>query len=391
MKKRFIYILSVTLALALCLMGCGGGNKVGMASQSGSASQSMAASAATNGSAAWDRDMAEVVAEPYFPEPTESEYQYDYDSVSEEAGFSTSENPATAAESVAPPDSRKIIRHANMDLETMEFDAALADIQKMVAGAGGYIESQSQGGGTSYAYQGRYQEERYANIQARVPSDKLDGVMASVGGVCNVLSQSESMDDITDSYYDARARLDTLRIQEERLLAILEKAEKLEDVITLESALSEVRYQIESLTATLRRMDNQVTYSYLNLYLQEVVEYQQIQEKPRTYGERMREAAGDGVEAMVDGLQEFSLLAVRMGPSLLVWVVIIAVIVLIIRAIAKANAKRREEKGLPPRKPPLTYTTGTPGQSGFQRYPKAPPTPQAAPAEEQPKNEGDGE
>lgn len=382
MKKRLFYILSVTLALGLCLMGCGGGNRSG-----GSASQAMASPAAANGSAAWDRDMAEIVEQPYWPEPEESEYQYDS---SDEAGFSAAENPATAAGSVAPPDSRKIIRHANMDLETMEFDTALSDIQRMVASAGGYIESQSQGGGTSYAYQGRYQEERYANIQARVPSDQLDGVMASVGGVCNVLSQSESMDDITDSYYDAQARLDTLRIQEERLLAILEKAEKLEDVITLESALSEVRYQIESLTATLRRMNNQVAYSYLNLYLQEVVEYQQIQEKPRTYGDRMREAAGDGVEAMVEGLQDFSLAAARMGPSLLVWVVIIVLIALLIRAIARANAKRREEKGLPPRKPPLTYTTGTHGRTGFQRYPKVPPT-QTDPPEERPGNEGDGE
>ena len=372
MKKRFIYILSAALALALCLMGCG-------KSSGGSASQAMAAPAATNGSAAWDKDMSAAV--PYLPEPEESEYQYDYDGISETP---SAEAPSTAAESAAPPDSRKIIRHANMELETMEYDAALSDIQKAVAAAGGYIESQSQGGGTSYAYQGRYQEERYANIQARIPSEKLDGVMTSVGGLCNVLSQSESMDDITDSYYDARARLDTLEIQEERLLAILEKAERLEDVITLESALSDVRYQIESLTATLRRMDNQVTYSYLNLYLQEVVEYQQIQEKPRTYGERMKEAAGDGVEAMVDGLEDFSLAAVRMGPSLLVWVAIIAAVVLLVRAIARANAKRREEKGLPPRKPPLTYTTGTPGRTGFQRYPQqtAPP-PEAPPRDKE--------
>ena len=50
--------------------------------------------------------------------------------------------------------------------------------------------------------------------------------------------------------------------------------------------------EIESLTASLRRMDSQVTYSFLNLSLQEVVEYQVMQEKPRTFGERMKEGAG---------------------------------------------------------------------------------------------------
>lgn len=371
MKKQFISVLAVMLALTVGLLGCGGGRKTGSAAQ------------VVNGSVAHDTAAStSMAAPPYFPEPEEpemSDIAYD-----EDAGFFVGE---TSVEAVpTPPDTRKIIRHANMDLETMEFDAAMADIQKAVAAAGGYIESQSQGGGTSYAVRGRYQEERYANIQARIPSEKLDGVMGAVGGLCNVLSQSESMDDITDSYYDSKARLETLELQEERLLAILEKAEKLEDIITLESALSEVRYQIESLTAALRRMDSQVTYSYLNLYLQEVVEYQQVQEKPRTFGERMREAAGDGVEDMVDGLQEFSIAAVRVGPSLLVWAVIIAAIVLIIRALVKANAKRREAKGLPLRRPPLTYTTG--GRPGFQRYPNgAPDAP--PPTEEKPREDGE--
>ena len=54
------------------------------------------------------------------------------------------------------------------------------------------------------------------------------------------------MDDITDSYFDAQARLDSLRQQEASLLEILSKAEKLEDVVQLQTALSDVRYQIES-------------------------------------------------------------------------------------------------------------------------------------------------
>lgn len=368
MKKRFFCGLSALLALVLCLTGCGGsgGNKF-----------TATAGQAVNSSAAMAPEAA-----PYFPEPEESDMSdIAYDSAS------IAESPATSAEPMAPPDSRKIILHASMDLETMAYDDAMTAIQQAVAQAGGYIESLNEGGGVSYASRGRYQPERYANIQARVPSDQLDAVMSSMGGLCNVLSQGKSMDDITDSYYDAQARLNTLTIQEERLLAILEKAEKLEDVITLESALSDVRYQIESLTASLRRMDNQVTFSYLNLYLQEVVEYQQIQEKPRTYGDRMREAASDGLEAMVDGLQDFSLYALRVGPSLLVWAVIIAVIVLLIRALAKARAKRRADMGLPPKRPPLVYTTGASGQNRFRRYPQDPPTSQPIPPEDQPKQD----
>lgn len=195
------------------------------------------------------------------------------------------------------------------------------------------------------------------------------------------------MDDITETYFDSQAHLTSLKIQEERLLAILEKAEKLEDVITLESALSDVRYQIESLTASLRRMDSQVAYSYLNISLQEVVEYQEIQEKPKTFGEKLRDAFGDGVGDMVDGLQSFALFIARVGPSLVVLALIVILIVLLVRAGSRASAKRREAKGLPPR-PTYQGTTNPQQAPGFQRYPQ-PPVPPQPPAPKPPEEPQD--
>ena len=178
---------------------------------------------------------------------------------------------------------------AILSLETMEFERALAQISELVSGAGGYVESQSVDG-RSLSYRGSYYE-RSASVTARVPAEKLDEVVAGVGGLCNIVSRSENMDDITDSYFDAQARLDSLRQQEASLLEILSKAEKLEDVVQLQTALSDVRYQIESLTAQLKRMDSQVTYSYLNMDLREVVEYQETAAKPKTFGEKLSAAA----------------------------------------------------------------------------------------------------
>ncbi len=353
MNKRREHILAavtaIFLAMCLCLLGCGG-------SGGNNSPQMSSAQAAPS-------------AEPAAPAPEES-YDYDYGKDTSQIVSNGSDGEAGGAPQFDLPDTRKVIRHANMELETKEFDPALSGILQAVANAGGYIESQDQGGGSSYG-SGRYRE-RYANINARVPSAKLDEVIRSVGGLCNVVTQSQSMDDITDRYYDAEAHLTTLRVQEERLLEILSKAEKLEDIITLESALSDVRYQIESLTASLRRMDSQVTYSFLNLSLQEVVEYQVMQEKPRTFGERMKEAYGDGIDDLVNGLQSFAIWLARVGPSLLVWIAIILVIVLIVRSVSRANAKRRADRGLPPRgNAPSTYTTNNP-QPQFQRYPQPP-------------------
>ena len=299
MNKRREHILAamtaIFLAMCLCLLGCGGSG--------GNGSPQMSSAPATPS------------PEPAAPAPEES-YDYDYGKDTSQIVSNGSDGEAGGAPQFDLPDTRKVIRHANMELETKEFDPALSGILQAVANAGGYIESQDQGGGSSYGG-GRYRE-RYANINARVPSAKLDGVIRSVGGLCNVVTQSQSMDDITDRYYDAEAHLTTLRVQEERLLEILSKAEKLEDIITLESAY------------------------------------------------------GDGIDDLVNGLQSFAIWLARVGPSLLVWIAIILVIVLIVRSVSRANAKRRADRGLPPRgNAPSTYTTNNP-QPQFQRYPQPP-------------------
>ena len=336
-KRLLGLVTAIALAMSLCLLGCGGsGGSNGSRDKAAAPSAGSAAPAPepSSGMQSWSYETA----------PEENTVALDADG---DPGDENISGTVGGAPQFQMPDSRKIIRHLSMDLETREFTEAVQSIQATVAEAGGYIESQNQEG-YSLGSRSRYQE-RYANIQARVPSQKLDEVARSVGGFCNILSQSERMDDITDSYYDTQAHLKTLQIQEERLLAILEKADKLEDIITLESALSDVRYQIESLTASLRRMDSQVTYSYLNISLREVVEYQEVQEKPRTFTERMGEAFGDGVGDMVDGLQGFALFLARTGPSLVVLIAIVVAIVLIVRASGKAAAKRREAKGIPAR------------------------------------------
>ena len=91
-------------------------------------------------------------------------------------------------------------------------------------------------------------------------------------------------------------------------------------------------------------MDSQVAYSYLNISLREVVEYQEVQEKPRSFGEQMREAFGDGMGDMVDGLQTFALFLARVGPSLVVLVLIIVGIAALIQVCRKAAGKQRKNK-----------------------------------------------
>lgn len=336
MKRNFLPLFAAGLSLAVLLSGCG--------ASSGNSSQAIASvyqemPAATETAADYSAGFYDAAAP--------AEINYDMGGENDDAANEVATPAGGPSEEQSAGAQRKIIRHANMTLETKAFDEALREIESLVTGSGGYIESQSIDG-QSLSYRGDY-FERSASIMARIPAEKLDEVASQVGTLCNVVSRSESMDDISDTYFDAQARLETLNIQEERLLSILEKAESLEDVITLESALSDVRYEIESITASLRRMDSQVTYSYLNMDLREVVEYQKISDQPPTFSKRLSNAFTEGIDSIVVSLQNALLICAAAGPVLVVWLVILGLlacaIILIVRRIQRrADQKRAARK-----------------------------------------------
>ena len=90
---------------------------------------------------------------------------------------------------------------------------------------------------------------------------------------------------MTSQYTDYEARLDSLRTQEERLLAMLEKSEDVESLIALEQRLADVRYELESIERNLRNLDLQISYSTINLNLQEVEVYTPTVPVQRTFSE----------------------------------------------------------------------------------------------------------
>lgn len=216
MKRSFLPLFAAGLSLAVLLSGCG--------ASSGNASQATASAAAYQEMPAATETAVDYSAGFYDAAAPAAE-NYDMDFGSDAAAGETAAPSGEGAAQQAADTQRKIIRHANMTLETKAFDEALREIESLVTGSGGYIESQSIDG-QSLSYRGDYYE-RSASIMARIPAEKLDEVASQVGTLCNVVSRSESMDDISDTYFDAQARLETLNIQEERLLAILEKAESL--------------------------------------------------------------------------------------------------------------------------------------------------------------------
>ena len=321
--------------------------------------------------------------------PAAADQAYDYTAAREEAGGAyMSEELLSGSSAQVSLSDRKIIKNIYLSLETQEFDTAISEIRALVERMGGYVES-SDITGTSLRDKGQY-STRYASFTARIPAEKLNSTVDELGSLCNIRNRSENVSDITDTYFDVDGRLNSLRVQEERLLSMMEQAEKLEDMITIESALADVRYEIESLTGQLNRMDSQVSYSTLNIDLSEVVEYTEQRIQPKTFGERVAETFADSLAFIRRFGQELVLFVVAALPVLVVYGGIVLIIVLIIRAIVKARRKKRaaqyEAMGLtpPPVGRPSLPPQGGPG-SPHAYGPSQPGTPP------QPPKPGEGE
>ncbi len=232
---------------------------------------------------------------------------------------------------------RKIIKTVTLMLETKEFDSGIDMISRFAAENNGYIES-SNVSGSSYGQSAR-QGARNATYRIRIPVDALETYISGIGENFNITSKKEDAEDISDTYYDIEARLNSLRTQEERLLDMLEKASTLEYMLELEDKLASVRYNIESLTASMRRYDNLVAYSTINITLREVIDYTSTAD-PKTFPQRMGVAFVESWRGFIIALGDFAVGLAYALPLLITLALILLIITLIVKGILNKRDKK---------------------------------------------------
>lgn len=201
----------------------------------------------------------------------------------------------------------KLILNADLSLETQDFEKSAADIEKMTAEAGGYIESSGTYGDTG---------SRSANYTLRVPQEKFEQFYAQLGENMHVVSRSRSSEDVTEQYTDIETRLATLQTKHERLLSLLEKADKMEDIIALENALADCEYEIDSLTGSKRRYDDLVGFSTFYINLREVQTLTATADGTG-FGAQLSQAAKTGARGLADVVRGTILGVVMFWPAVI--------------------------------------------------------------------------
>lgn len=351
-KQSSIKIGSLAAAALLVLAGCGGASRSDSAYKEAS-TEYAAAGAYSN--ALYDMDAA----------PTEEWAE------AEESGGELSQ--ADQVGETAAQTSRKLITTMRMSAETTAFDELVAWVEQRVAGLGGYIESEDIYNGSSYNGRSR---TRSASMTLRIPAQGLAGFVENLTEQSNITSQNRSVEDVTLSYVDMQSKRSALLKEEETLLKFMDQAETIDDLISIESRLTDVRYQLESAESQLRTYDNRINYSTVYLNIDEVQIYTPVEEE--TVGQRIVNGFRDSCESVADGLTDLFVWLVTHIPQLVVLVVLIVIVVLIWRACgglrarsAQKRAARKAEKqaqkaaqqAAKAGAAPVSYSFGTPNQA----------------------------
>jgi len=327
-KKIFTAVLSMLLIISV-FTGCGSG-------YAGNDTAASAPMAPAKGESYYDNGF-------YAEESVEMDYAID-------AGYSGSTTGGSVADVIQSAsktynlDTEKIIYTAYADIETLEFDETVQAVYDMMERFGAYIESSSVSG-SDYAtkyYGGR--SYRRADFTVRVPVQHYSEMSVSLTEIGNVTNYSSQSQNITAQFTDTESRLKVYRTEYDRLLEMMENASTVEEMIQVEARLSEVEYNIESLTGTLRVWQDKVDYSTININICEVYEYTEPVIEPRTFGDRIVDALEDSVEWIADAGQDFVVFIVAAVPILIIPAAIIVIVIFIIRSRRKKRKAAEEER-----------------------------------------------
>lgn len=278
-------------------------------------------------------DTAAATSEAFYDEEFEVEYVMDgASSIASDYENGSADNDLSE---------RKIIKTADLSYQTQTYDEFINALEKCIDSHGGYIESSELSGNSMYSSR----KNRNAYIIARVPADKYDSFLGEACELGTLTRKSERKDDVTMSYVDVESHIKALNAEYDSLIALMEKAESLTDVIELQTRLTEVNYQLDSYKSQLRKYDDLISYCTVNIDVNEVIR-ETIPEREMSFGDRVVTGLEDTFSTIGESAVDFAVWFIVALPYIAIWAAVIALVMVIIKLLInrKHKGKRISEK-----------------------------------------------
>lgn len=234
---------------------------------------------------------------------------------------------------------QKYVLNAELTCETKEFNNGLNFLNNLISESNGYIQDSVTEGKEYDTY-----TTRVFKGTLRIPVDTFDNFINKVENQFSVTQKNTSKENVTESYYEIESQQKSLRVQEEKLLRLMEEADSLDQILTIENQLTEIRQKIQYYDSMMNALSNQIEYTTIKITLYDVKEYTVAPEPG--YGTQVKETFEESWIEFADGCKEFFLFVISSVPTLVVLGVIGGINALIIVLIVKACKKKAKEESV---------------------------------------------
>jgi uncharacterized protein DUF4349 len=252
---------------------------------------------------------------------------------------SVSLNQADAANAAKQAAERKVIRNGVLAIEV----ASPTDNQSKIAS----IAESHQGFVVTTEYAQRTDDDRTkpetsVTLVVRVPQEHFDAALNEIRAIgVRVVQQKVTGQDVTEEFMDLEARVKSQKALETQFLEIMKRAGTVQDALNVQTALANVRTEIEKLEGRRRFLENQTSLSTINVTLQSPTAI--VNASGFWYG--VRSAFADGVSAAVAIILILIRIVVAMLPILILIVLPAALIVKLI--LKRRRGKRMSSVSAP--------------------------------------------
>ena len=159
---------------------------------------------------------------------------------------------------VARSGQRQVISQGSMSVEVPDVPSAAARVRAIAEGAGGYVEQLSSNS------VGEFQE---STMTVRVPQSEFFTVFEQIKALGKVRNENAGSEDVTARFIDLEARLKSAQREELSLLSLLDRAEKVSEVLIIERELARVRIELERVQGQLNFLERRVDLATITVFL----------------------------------------------------------------------------------------------------------------------------
>jgi hypothetical protein len=219
-----------------------------------------------------------------------------------------------SAQAAAVPPGPPIARTESLNVSVRDFVGAQHLVDQIVKAHAGYVASMtiSSPEGTS----------RSLSANIAIPTAQCDAAMDELKMLGRVEQERQGTEEVTSQAEDLDIRLRNAREAEARLSQILRIGTgKVSDVLEVEKEMARVREEIEHMESEQKHLNHRVAFASIDLNLAE--EYQKRLSGSSSLGLQIRNALVTGFHAAEDGPLGVFVFFLSVGPSLLVWALIL--------------------------------------------------------------------